>query len=445
MGILYAITEGIRDILSHKLRSILTVLGVVLGASALMTMSAITEGMAEGMRYQMLSTGEHKKITIQPASPPPEQLSLADTSPGLTLRDAELIQKKIDLAEWVSPQIEQRVMATYENRRDRTFLRGSLRGLMDQDQHEEPYGRFFSDLDIQNKNRVAVLGGRVYEKLFPDNYQSAIGSNITINGKNFQVIGIFPFYLSLRQQRQLESGEYERQRERTNERSGRNRFLIDDEFPWKNDLIAIPLTTFQELFKSEASETQVIGDDLPIESIQVGCRDPERMEDLIAQVRSLLLIRHRGIEDFQIEHQLDRLAEVEKQAASARLSGSLIAGIGLVVGGVGIANIMLASIADRIREIGIRRAVGAGAGDIFTQVMMEALLLAIMGGFLGILAGFAIIYFLDEVARIPNQPVLTAPAILFSFSFSLITGFLAGIYPAVKASSLSPVDALRYS
>jgi len=441
----YAIVEGVRDIASHKFRSALTIMGVVLGASALLTMSAITEGMARGMRSQMLMTGGHKKLEIRRAAPPPEQSQLADTSPGLTMNDVMALKQNISLVDWASPELKKKVVAVYENKTDRTNVRGVTQDIIKQDLHEAPYGRFFSDLDMENRNRVCVLGGRVYEKLFPDNYEEAVGSTIRVNDIHFEVVGIFPFYLSLKQQRDLASGKYQQQQARMEERRGRKRFLVRDEFPPKNDIIAIPITTFQEVFKNEAEEGQSIGDDLPIDKIFVGSKDPERMEDLIDQVRSLLLLTHKGIEDFEISHELDQLDKVDEQVGAARVSGSLIAGIGLVVGGVGIANIMLASIADRIREIGIRLAVGARGTDIFLQVIMEALLLAVSGGLVGIALGYTMILLLDHVAQIPNQPILTIEAIIFSFSFSMITGFIAGLYPALKASALSPVEALRYN
>ena len=135
---------------------------------------------------------------------------------------------------------------------------------------------------------------------------------------------------------------------------------------------------------------------------------------------------------------------MQEQVQATRLSGALVAGIGLVVGGIGITNIMLASIVDRIREIGIRRAIGAKPRDIFIQVIMEAFLLALLGGILGVLAAFGMVKFLDNVAQIPSQPVLKAYAIVTSFSFALVTGLLAGIYPAWKASSLPPVQALKF-
>ncbi len=416
-----------------------------MGASALLTMNALTEGMARGMRYSMLATGDHSKIQIYNAAPPPEQSALSGTHPGLTLTDAHSIRQNIPLAAWVSPSISRHVIATFGTLRDRTRMVGGEAGFLIRDNHSPPIGRSFSELDVQNRNRVCILGGRIYEKLFPDQYEAAIDSTIHLDGIDFRVIGIFPFYLTPDQQRQVDSGEYERKQQREATRRGRQRFLTYDAFPWKNDLILIPITTFQERFKQQASSTQVIGDDMPLDSIQVGVNDPERVSELVDQVRSLLLISRGDLENFEIRHSLDQMENVDKQVAAARLSGSLIAGIGLVVGGVGIANIMLASIADRIREIGIRRAIGARALDIFLQVMMEALLLAFMGGVLGILVGMGIIYVLGDVIRIPNEPVPTIAAVLFSFTFSLCTGFLAGIYPSIKASALSPVEALRYN
>ncbi|NJK93476.1 MAG: FtsX-like permease family protein, partial [Blastochloris sp.] len=139
-----------------------------------------------------------------------------------------------------------------------------------------------------------------------------------------------------------------------------------------------------------------------------------------------------------------RFEEIEQQVWATRFSGGLIAGISLLVGGVGIMNIMLASITDRIREIGVRRALGALPSDIFIQVVMEALLLAVVGGILGIAVAQGMIYFLDQVAQIPNRPEAEAWAVMMSFAFALVIGLLAGIYPAFRASSLRPVEALKF-
>jgi putative ABC transport system permease protein len=186
------------------------------------------------------------------------------------------------------------------------------------------------------------------------------------------------------------------------------------------------------------------GADFKISEIQAGLRRIEDSEKGLEFARNSLLQTHRGIEDFRLIYDKERFADIEKRVLAMRVSGGLIAGIGLLVGGVGIMNIMLASITDRIREIGVRRAIGAQPLDIFIQVIMEALLLAVLGGLLGIAAAQGMIYFLDEVAKIPNRPEVESLAVMLSFAFALVIGVLAGIYPAFRASTLRPVEALKF-
>jgi putative ABC transport system permease protein len=186
------------------------------------------------------------------------------------------------------------------------------------------------------------------------------------------------------------------------------------------------------------------GRDTRISNLAVTIKDPSQLESSLQQMRNILSLTHRGIRDFGFETKEDWLDNIETSTRAAKLSGGLIAGISLLVGGLGIANIMLASISERIREIGIRRAVGATAFDIFIQIVIEATSLAILGGILGVAAGFALVQVLVMLAPAQNNPIIEPTAILISLGFAFLVGVLAGLYPAFKAAQLSPIQALRY-
>jgi putative ABC transport system permease protein len=168
------------------------------------------------------------------------------------------------------------------------------------------------------------------------------------------------------------------------------------------------------------------------------------IDPAIQQVREVLLQTHRGIEDFGFDTREDWAEDIESTIHSAKLNGSIIAGISLVVGGIGIANIMLASITERIREIGIRLAVGAHQKHVFSQILIESSLLGLLGGLMGILVSLGLVRLITQFVEFNYEPVVTLDKLVVSFVFSVLTGMLAGIYPALKASRLDPIQALRY-
>jgi putative ABC transport system permease protein len=164
----------------------------------------------------------------------------------------------------------------------------------------------------------------------------------------------------------------------------------------------------------------------------------------LEQVKSILDITHRGVDDYDLETRQDWFDRMESSVRAARLSGGLISAISLVVGGIGIMNIMLASISERVREIGIRLAVGARQGDIFWQILIESTLVSLIGGLLGIVASLGLIQILKSISPTENVPVLTVDAIVLAVGFAIVSGLLSGLYPAIKASSIDPITALRY-
>ncbi len=443
MNLLFVIQESARDIYSHKLRSSLTILGVVFGVASLATMFAITAGMAHSLRERLVQTGDFEKLIVRPAAAPAHQREIADISPGVTYLDAIALRNSSPLIHWVSPVVDQNAWINFQGRGLQSRVVGGEPEFLTMDVHHILAGRGIHPIDLEQHHRVAVLGSRIWQELFksPD---AALGQTIQINGESFIVIGCLPIYRTEGQQRAAASGLLRAQEERRAQRGGRQGRHWDP-FPWKNHIVLIPLTTMQIIFKSARMDTGVdLGPDPYLTDLQVGVADVSQIATVSEQVRSTLLLTHRGIEDFVIQSKLDEIQQIETDVWRTRFSGSLIAGIGLVVGGIGITNIMLASIVDRIREIGIRQAIGARPRHVFLQILIEAILLALVGGLLGLAAAFGLISFLDRIANIATAPVIEPIGMAASFFFALLTGVLAGVYPAIKASSLRPVEALKF-
>jgi putative ABC transport system permease protein len=168
------------------------------------------------------------------------------------------------------------------------------------------------------------------------------------------------------------------------------------------------------------------------------------MDQAIQQAHNVLMHTHKGIEDFAFQTQEDWADNIGKAIKNARMSGGIIAAISLLVGGIGIMNIMLASITERIREIGIRKAIGATFSDVFIQILVESVVIAVIGGAAGLLTSMALVNLLSIISPTDNTPVITVDAMLIAFAFSVGIGILAGLFPAFKAAKLDPIQALRY-
>lgn len=194
----------------------------------------------------------------------------------------------------------------------------------------------------------------------------------------------------------------------------------------------------------ELNKREYAMDSIKLDGFTVRVRDLDYFRPALEQLRKLLDITHRGVDDFDLETREDWFDRVESSVRAARLSGGLISAISLVVGGIGIMNIMLASISERVREIGIRMAVGARPRDIFLQIIIEGMLISLIGACLGIAASLGLIEILKLISPTENVPVLSWDGVLFSVVFALLAGLLSGIYPGLKAARLDPISALRY-
>jgi putative ABC transport system permease protein len=203
----------------------------------------------------------------------------------------------------------------------------------------------------------------------------------------------------------------------------------------------MPLNTMW--LKLKAGDTNGPGEPI-LSEMEIKIRDVSTMEKALTQLRNVLLVKHRGIEDFSFRTQEDWAEQIQRSVTNARMSGGFIAAISLFVGGIGIMNIMLASISERVREIGIRKAVGAGGFDIFTQIIVESVVIAVVGGLLGLCFSRVVVWGITQATPTDNAPIIAISAMAFAFGFSVLVGLAAGLFPALKASRMNVIQALRY-
>lgn len=451
MNLWLGLLIGLKEIWAHKFRSFLTMLGVILGVASLLSMFALTAGIAKGMREYMQQVGGIERVGVDNQEVPEEQIAYADISPGRTVADAEAIQKSASLVARVTPTSELGNAAV--TRGGETF-RGAVSGCwpdyVEINKHVVERGRNLSFLDMERASRVCVIGATVVERLWPDKpNHNAIGETILVNSRPFTVVGIFEYYEREQDKRRRELGLIpERTARRSGSAGGRggggggrgwNPFMR------KNLTIIVPISTMFYEFKSANVVANVDqGPNYKLDNLHFQVRDVDRFHEAVQQVGSILRQTHRGVEDYTFDTREEWFENTEKSIQNTRMSGGLIAGISLLVGGIGITNIMLASITERIREIGVRRAVGAKGRDIFIQIVVESAVIGFIGGLLGLGASAGMMKLLIMISPAENAPVVEMSAVMVSFGFAVVIGVISGLYPAFKASRLDPIEALRY-
>lgn len=452
MKIFLGLQIGLKEIWAHKFRSFLTMLGIILGVASLLSMFALTEGMARGMREIMQATGGVERVQIINKDVSEHLQDTAFLSPGRTMLDVDALRKGAPLVDLVAPESSLGAAVTHGSNVMRTNVTGGVPEFAPLGKYTIERGRMISEMDVEAASRVVVIGQHVISQLWPgqENFDP-VGSSIQINGRLFRVIGTFPLFETEENRKRRESGatkaaeERRQQRGATRARGGRSSGRWDPFFN-KNRAVVIPITAMFYEFKSAVTDAGdgVFLPNYKLDNLSARVADLHRFEETLAQIRAVLDRTHRGIDDFGFDTREDWFETIESGVRSARASGGLIAGISLLVGGIGITNIMLASITERIREIGVRRAIGARGADIFVQIVVESTVIGLIGGVIGLVASAGVIRLLVLISPTENAPVVTASAIMISFSFAVIVGIFAGLYPAWKASQLDPIEALRY-
>ncbi len=404
---MFSIIESFRTALislwANKLRSLLTMLGIIIGVGAVITMIGLGEGAQRSVQERLESMGSNL-LTVHPGAARGGGGAVRTGGTArLYVSDADAIFERADFIDAVIPEMTRNLQVQYLNRNWEARVVGTSPFYADVRNHRPVDGRFFTDSENRAAAKVAVLGSAIATELYGRG--SAVGETIRIAGERFQVIGVL-------------------------EEKGAGGWRNPDE------QVFIPLMTAQR---------RLLGRDY-LSSITIQVRSQSEMELATFEVERILRREHRlrpdQDNDFRIRNQADLIETFQdtQRTFSFLLAG--IAGVSLIVGGIGIMNIMIVSVTERTREIGIRKAVGARRRDVLLQFLLEAIMLSIIGGLIGIAGG---IFASDMLARFAGwNTIILLEAVLLSFIFAASIGIFFGIYPARKAASQDVIESLRY-
>jgi putative ABC transport system permease protein len=398
---------ALRALLVNKMRSALTMLGIIIGVGAVIAMIAVGSGAQRRIAEQIASMGSNLIMVMSGSSTSGGMRFGAGTVPTLTADDARAIQTEIPGVKYTAPSINGVAQVVYGNQNWSTIIIGTTPESLDIRDWSVAAGRPFTQQDVDGATKVCLLGRTVAENLFGG--IDPIGQIVRIKKVPFNVLGVLAA-------------------------KGQSTWGQD-----QDDIIFVPLTIAQK---------QLFGMQFPgmVRTIAIQARGPEVMQEVEEQVTDLLRQRHRiqpsQENDFSVRNLTEVMSSAEQSAKVMSLLLGAIASISLIVGGIGIMNIMLVSVTERTREIGIRIAVGAKGKDILLQFLIESLVLSLIGGTLGIAIGMAGTLILSSFTQWPV--LFSIKAILLSFLFSGSVGVFFGFYPARKASLLNPIEALRY-
>ncbi|MCI5708437.1 ABC transporter permease [Veillonella caviae] len=391
------------SLIANKLRSILTMLGIIIGVAAVIALVSIGNGVKQDIQDSISSLGSNLLMVMPGAPRTPGVRPTAGSQKTLKVSDYEAIAK-LDGVKAASPYTAGSYVAIYQSKNWTTSVSGVNYNFQDVNNWDMEEGRFISEKNVQNRERIAVVGQTVVKNLFAG--EDPVGKEIRVQNIPFRVIGV------------LESKG--------------NGTMGNDQ----DDAIFIPYTTAME---------RVEGVDY-LRMVYVVAKDESGIDRLQSDIENLLRVRH-GIKDpeldnFNIQNMKSIMDTMEQTTGTLTLFLGAVAAISLVVGGIGIMNIMLVSVTERTREIGIRKALGATYNVIVTQFLIEAVVISLMGGIIGIALGIGASHLIGTLSGMST--VISIPTIILSFGFSMAIGLVFGIYPARKAAKLNPIDALHY-
>ena len=390
---------------ANKLRSLLTMLGIVIGVAAVIAMIALGNGAQKAVKDRISALGT-TLLTIQPG----QAFGMGGIRSGeqqrMTMDDAKAIEERAEYITAVQPEMQRQLQIQYNNRNANTSIVGTTANYLEVRKYELEAGRMFTPGHDASRARVAVVGPAVAQLLGFDNPIALVGEQVRIRGIQFDVIGVL----------------------KSKGQGGG--------FGNPDEQVLIPINT---------ARFRAMGTDR-LRSINVLARSEADIPLAMAEIQKVLRREHRlrpGREDdFNIRNQSDFLNTLGETTAVFGLLLAGIATVSLVVGGIGIMNIMLVSVTERTREIGVRKALGATRTNILSQFLIEAIVLCILGGIVGILVGSGTAYMLSRSFAWNTQ--ISSSAVIMAFLFSAAVGVVFGVWPARRAAMLDPIQALRY-
>ena len=405
-----SLVDGVVDINTHRSRSILQLVGIVLGVgSVVATLGLIDGGRRQAMKF-FDQTGGIRKMRIGNKETQAVERSAAEKrSKGLTYDDAQILLQQARTLELVEPTMERHELVKAPGFEKAIEISGATFAYAPMYNFSPAEGRFITAEDLAQSAKVVVLGSTRREQLF--GARPALGQIVSIGGSSYTVVGVMEekeFYFNSANDNALE---------------------------WMNRMVFVPLTAMLNRMSGDRRDQRVA-------YMNVQIRDVKEMDKAMAEVTTLLRRSHGGVDDFQLYNRADRMKQMQDQNKIYDMTFLVCGTISLLVGGIVIMNILLASFNERVREVGTRKALGATGLNIMAQFLVESVVVTIFGGLLGVGLGAGFARLMSDLIQQPI--VLSAGMVLTGLSFAVVVGIVFGFYPAVKAARLNPIEALRY-
>lgn len=395
---------ALEGMVSNKLRTFLTMLGIIIGVGSVIAMVSLGLGMQEQVKENISSMGSNLLIVMSGGRTANGQRIASGSGAKLTYEDAKAIEKNVDGIKYVAPGVQSSYQLVAGNQNWNTSVQGYTPNIIEIRNYTIADGRMFTEREMSSRDRVCVIGKTVADNLYPDG--NAVGQLVRINKAPFQVIGVMGA-------------------------KGQSSMGQD-----QDDVVFIPLTTAMQRLMGLTS----------VRNITIQCENENTINQVQSDVITLLRTRHKikngEDDDFTVRNLAEIIKTAQETTGSITLLLAIVAAISLLVGGIGIMNIMLVSVTERTREIGIRKALGATYKDILLQFLVESMVIGVTGGTMGMILGVIVSSIVAHV--IGWKVVISGLAIVISVLFSVGIGLFFGLYPAKKAALLDPIDALRY-